>query len=481
MSQPLLKNRVLSGIKWLGLAKASSQAVRWVTTIFVIRLLDSEDYGLAALAILLPEYLAIFTNMGLGTAIVRNKTITQNDLRAVFSVLLIANMLLALVQWLAAPYIAHWYKQEELQLLIHVLSLSYLFYALDTIPTAIIQREMRFRDAAVGQLISTTLASLATFTLAYLGYGVWALICQSLVLLSTQMLCNLFYCRRYDWLIPSLNLKAATPMLQFGGLVMLTSVVWIIFSSVDVAIAGLYWSAAELGMYAVALNLSVMIVSKVMTIIQTVALPAFSEIQEDKQLVKTYFMHAVSSVLLLSVPISYGMAATADAFIPILLGEKWAASAQIVAILCLGLPLRLLIEMCSPILRGIGLAKVDLRNFAFLALAMALLVYLGVSYGPIGVAAAWIGIALIIILIPLRLTCKALDVSYVEVLLLTLKHIGSGLLMVGIVVYLIDPVLALSPIARLVILVLSGGLLYGAMGLLWFRPELTRTLSFIRR
>ena len=117
----------------------------------------------------------------------------------------------------------------------------------------------------------------------------------------------------------------------------------------------------------------------------------------------------------------------------------------------------------------------------FLSIAMAGLVFLGVSYGPVGVAAAWIGIGVLILVVPLPFTCRALGVSYLEVLMLALKHLGTGLIMVGLVTFVLDPMLNTSPLVRLLLLISAGAGLYATMGALWFRPELKRTLQLVRR
>ena len=46
-----LRNQVLAGLKWTVLGRLASQMVTWAITIYVIRLLSPEDYGLMALAI----------------------------------------------------------------------------------------------------------------------------------------------------------------------------------------------------------------------------------------------------------------------------------------------------------------------------------------------------------------------------------------------------------------------------------------------
>ena len=108
----------MHALKWSAAAKLIGQILSWGMTILIIRMLTPEDYGLMAIALLFINFLIMFSEMGLGAAIVQRKELTEDILRKIFAVLLVANALLCVMLYVGAYPIAWFFEDERLVLMI---------------------------------------------------------------------------------------------------------------------------------------------------------------------------------------------------------------------------------------------------------------------------------------------------------------------------------------------------------------------------
>src|SRR5688572_16284835 len=79
MPERTLRQRVLDGLYWLTAVKVLSQAISWAVTIYVIRILSPNDYGLMAMAGVFLSFILLFNEVGLGAAIVQKNDLNHED------------------------------------------------------------------------------------------------------------------------------------------------------------------------------------------------------------------------------------------------------------------------------------------------------------------------------------------------------------------------------------------------------------------
>src|SRR5215510_15851575 len=91
-----------AALKWMMAARFAGQLITWVVTIFVIRILTPEDYGLMALAMAMISFLSLFEEIGLGSAIVQRAELDQRLLELIFGLLIALDVLLYAFIWAGA-------------------------------------------------------------------------------------------------------------------------------------------------------------------------------------------------------------------------------------------------------------------------------------------------------------------------------------------------------------------------------------------
>jgi len=123
---PSLRERVVSGVVWLTATRAFGQIITWIITIFVVRLLSPEDYGLMGMAIVFTGVLFLLNEIGLGAAIVQKAELSTDQLSDLRWLILGTNAALALLLVGLAPLAAVYFAEPRLVAIVRALSLTFL-------------------------------------------------------------------------------------------------------------------------------------------------------------------------------------------------------------------------------------------------------------------------------------------------------------------------------------------------------------------
>ena len=183
-----IKQQVISGMKWSASAKLFTQVFSWISTFYVIRLLTPEDYGLVALATVFFTLITLVTNNGIINAIVQKKIKDSERRRALITVSLGMNALLSAAMIGAAEPIASYYENVEIVPVLLFLGVINPLMSLSVIPQAALQTEMRFKARAIVETAAGFIAALVAFTLAHMGFGVWALLISSAAMMTIRII-----------------------------------------------------------------------------------------------------------------------------------------------------------------------------------------------------------------------------------------------------------------------------------------------------
>jgi len=150
---------VSSSIRWMAGMRVISQIFTWAATLLVIRLLSPEDYGLMALAAVVIGLIDILDDMGLASAIVKKKELTDKFVEQIFGMLFLFNTGFYLVLYLTAPFVAEFFGDQRLATIIEVLGLQTLIRIFFYIPNAVMRRNMDFRSVSLIRFVAVVAQS----------------------------------------------------------------------------------------------------------------------------------------------------------------------------------------------------------------------------------------------------------------------------------------------------------------------------------
>jgi teichuronic acid exporter len=381
--------RVVTSVSWSTGIKVGFQLVNWAMTLLVIRILTPDDYGLMAISQIFINVMVGFANLGLGDALVQRQDTPRPVIASVFGLLILMSSVLTVSLFGAAYPIAEWYHDPRLVPLIQVSSLGFLFNALTTLPRAYLTKSLRIRPMFIMEMSSGLIASVAIVVLAYTGHGVWSLLIGWLVRSIVQLIgFAILAAEYYTW--PSLDLRLVRPLLSYSTFRTLEALAFVVFTSADLLIIGLWLNPADLGRYTVARNFAGMPLNKIAPIINSVAFPAFAMIQGQPAAARYYALKAMRLMASVSVPVFFGIAAIAPEIVDIVFGGKWRGAEPMLAVLALATIFRAILLVIPNYLQGIGDARAGFWCTATGVVIFPPAFIIGCHWGAIGVCYAWL-------------------------------------------------------------------------------------------
>ncbi|WP_097090507.1 lipopolysaccharide biosynthesis protein [Novosphingobium sp. Chol11] len=471
--------RIRSALFWRSGSQILSQMISWVVTLAVIRLLDPADYGLFAMTQVILNFATFLNGYGLVSALVQSETLDSHKLRQAFGIMLLLNGGLALAQLMIAPWAADYYDQPMVADLLRVQALLYLSTPFISIPEALMGRALDFKRPALVNLIAAAASAAVALTGALSGWGVWTLVFAPMAG---------FWVKAVGYIIatgfrpiPSFDFRGTGAMVAYGASLLGGQLFWIIQSQADIFIGGRALNPHQLGLYAEALFLTQIFVSKFIPPLNDVAFPAYARMQKDPARIAWSFCKAVRLLLLISCPVYLGMAVTAEPLVETLFGAKWLEMAPFVSVLALSMPFMTLQVMFAPVSNALGRPGTTARIAAVGAVLMPIAFLLGIRFGAIGLAWAWLGAFPLLTAVTARLAGGAMGLRLMDLIRAAAPGLGCSIMMAGIVLIVDSLLPPLPALVRLCVLVPSGALAFLAALMLCARGTLMELVSLVVR
>ncbi len=470
--------RVRAAVFWRSGSQIVAQVIAWASTLVVIRLLDPSDYGLYAMAQAVLVFLSFLNGYGFASSLIQTEEVAPKALRQAFGILLLLNGGLAATQYFGAPLLADYYGQPIITELLRTTALIYLATPFFVIPEVVMARNLEFRAQALVNLIAAIVGAATALTLALNDYGVWTLVYAPIALFWTRAIGLTIAARLLVW--PSFDFRGTGKMIGFGGAILVTQLLWLIQSQSDIFIAGRSFDPYQLGLYAEALFLTQVLMSKFVPPLNEVAFPAYSRIQHDLGALRAGFLKAMRLVGLVTFPAYLGIVATAGPLIETLLGAKWGAMTPFVRIIALSMPAMTLQILFSPATTALGRPRIATATAACGAIVFTLAFFIGAPFGPAGLSYAWLVASPVLLVCTYLLSRRLIGFTVGDIWRSTrsglVPAIAMALVVAGVDLLLVDLVAPL----RLALLVVVGMASYAGLLFAYDRPALNDAIATLR-
>jgi len=373
---------------WFSGFKFITQVFSWIITVVVARILVPEDYGLMAMASILTGYVQIFSEMGLGAAIIQKKEITEKELSSVFWLSFLIGCGVAAVSFSLAYPTAWIFNEQRVIPITQLISTVFIISALMIVPYNILSREIRFKEIGLIQLISVGLASLSMLWMANKGFGVWTLI-NGTIIQRTIVVILTFLASKW-WPIFHFNFEEAKPLLAFGVNIAGSRSLFYFFQKADKFIVGKMFNAQSLGYYSFAMELANIPTDKVVSILQQVCFPVFSRYQDDLAKCQDMYLKMTKFISLISAPLLMGGVFFGKEIILNVLGEKWRPIIFIFRMFCITQFFIFLTEINGIIHYAQGKPHYTLIFNLIRAVVMSLSIFIASNYGLNALMLPWV-------------------------------------------------------------------------------------------
>ena len=334
MGEGSLTSKTVKSVFWSAIERFSVQIVQFAITIILARLVSPSEYGLIAMLAIFIAIAQSFVDSGFTSALVQKKNRTETDFSTVFYFNIVISLITYLLLFLSAPYIAMYYREPLLELVSKWLGLSLIIQSLSMVQVAKLTVLLDFKTQAKASLTAVVISGVLGVYLAYSGYGVWALVVQSL---SNNLLNTIFLWMLSKW-IPKLifSFSSLKTLFSFGSKLLLSGLLHTIYINLYSLVIGRRYSATDVGYFNQASTSARFPSVSLMAIISRALYPIQCENQDRDEMLASSFTQYLRMCSYIIFPVMICMAVLAKPIILVMLTEKWLPMSDVLTILCFG-------------------------------------------------------------------------------------------------------------------------------------------------
>ena len=376
------RTKTIETLKWSSLEKIGQAFIQLIISVILARLLDAEIYGIIGIINIFISISSTIADAGFSQGLIRKLKCTFDDYNAVFWCNFFISIILYLILFFLAPYLAVFFDIEQLKILSRVLFLVIPLNAFNIVQVTIINKELNFKAIAKYTLISSSISGILGIGLALSGFGVWALIGQILLNILFQIL---FFWRRSvwrpQWKFPFEPLKELFP---FSFKLFVASFLNSVFNNAYTFLIAKLYTQTQLGFYTQANRFATQPTNLIEGILNRMTYPLLATLQNDIIAYKNAFKRIQISIFAFVMPLMLMLFVCAPEGFPLVLGEKWNSSIPYFQIMCLSgvtLPLH---PLCMSTLKVFGMSGVILKLEIVKKILIAGLIFLTYRYGIMG-------------------------------------------------------------------------------------------------
>lgn len=328
-----IKKKIFTSVIWRFCEHFSAQIVNFIISIVLARLLGPEDFGTIALLTIFIALSGCIVNSGFGAALIQKKDADELDFNSVFYFSIFISIVLYILLFFSAPFIAKFYSEPVLIPILRVTAIKLIFDAINSIQNAILARKMLFSKSFIITLPSLILSGISGIYWAYKGYGVWSLAWSSLVgSISATIIRWIIIGWQPRFIFSFFRLKE---LFNYGSKILISGLIDTFFTQIYGLLIGKFYSSKDLGFYNRGCNIPQISMTAIQGSISSVLFPALSKEQEDVQFIKKITRKSIQSSSLLIFPTMFLLAVISKPLILILYGEKWAFATPFMQIACI--------------------------------------------------------------------------------------------------------------------------------------------------
>lgn len=390
-----LKKELVSGTIYVAIAKYSGVAMTLLVSMILSRLLTPSDYGVVALATVMLSFFGLLGDIGIGPAVIQNKTLTERDMDSIHTFTAYLGLMLGVVFFLSAPLIANYYDNAEVKTVCRLMSLSIILSCALSVPSNLLYRAQQFKFIAKVSLSLQAFSGIISILMAYYGCGAISLVIPNFL---TSVICLFIYKRAVDvHFVLRMDFSPLKRIFSFSIYQFLTNVVSYLSRNVDTMLVGKYIGMKPLGYYNKSFNLMLMPLQHISGVFIPVMLPVFSKYQDDFKFIEERYSKMLRLFAFVGVPTAELLFFAGDEIIILFYGNQWEQSITAFKILAISVPFQVLGYSSGSILQAIGNTKAMFWNGFVGAIITLSGVFVGVIiYGTIDALAICYSAAMII-------------------------------------------------------------------------------------
>lgn len=327
------RQNVFSSLIWKFLERGGVQIIQFVVSILIARMLTPHDYGSVALLSIFISIATVFVQSGLSTALIQKKDTDETDYSSVFYYSVVLALIVYIILFFSAEWIAAFYTMPELVPILRVMSVTLFPGAFNALQIAILSKQMQFKKQFYSSLSAAILSGIIGLGLASMNYGPWALVYQQLSYQFVVCIVLFFLVKWKPKLI--FSFKRTKSLLSYGLRLLVARLIDTVYHNLESLIIGKRYSAETLAYCNKGKQFPMTLIDNIDGSVQSVMLPAYSAKQDDTIAVKAMLRRTVSMCTFIAFPAMITLAAMGNPLIGFVLGEKWLDAVPYLQLFCI--------------------------------------------------------------------------------------------------------------------------------------------------
>lgn len=472
-----MKNTIITSLFWKFGERIIAQCVSFIVSIILARLLMPEDYGVISILLVFINIANVFVVSGLSSALIQDSKVTENDFSTMFWCNMILSFLLYIVLYISAPLIADFYNDDSLINLLRVLSLMLFIASYKSIEQAYISKKMEFKKFFFATIGGTIFSAFVGIIMAYYNFGAWALVGQYL---SNAIIDTIILQLTIKWR-PSLvfNPFSAKKLTKYGWKIMLGELLSASYNEIRNLVIGKVYSKVDLAYYSRGEQFPKLITTNINSSLIEVLFPALSNFDGDNYKVYMYTKKAVRMSSYIIFPLTFGMLATAEPIIRILLTEKWLFCVPYMRLACISYALIPINSANIQSIKAMGRSDYFLKLEIIKKTIGIISIFIAMKINVMAIAISTVLVNVLAVFINVYPNRKLINYGIIEQVKDTfIPMIFSGFM--AICVYSIS-ILQIPDLALLVLQVLLGIIIYALLSYFLKIKEFNEITNLIKK
>lgn len=471
---------VISGLAWRFAEKTSIQIVSFAISVIIARMIEPEAYGVVAIVNAVIAILDVFVDSGLANSLIQKKNPDDLDYSSVFFANIFFCAILYTVLYWFAPFFADFYKLEKLTPLIRVAGLGLLVSSLKNVQHAYIAKNMMYKKFFFASLGGTIAAGVIGISMAFMGYGVWALLATNL---SDAVIDALIIWFTIKWRPKMMfSYTRLNTLMSFGWKLLVSRLIDVSYGKLHQFVIGKYYTAADLAFYDKGESLPNKILGNIDYSINNVMKPVLSQKQDDIVEMKKAMINISRTSFFVMSPLLFGMAAVSEPLVILMFTEKWINAIPFVRIMCFVNLFTPIESSNTNVIRAMGRSDLYLKNEIYKKTVSVICLIAMIPFGTYAMALSLFFSSFVSFLISSKSNKKLINYGMID----QIKDISPSLLC-GLIMYYIVFAFGQLPVNYLQLLLIQivvGGSVYVLLTLLIKNPAyiyLVQTIKSLQK
>lgn len=425
-----VNKNMAKGAFWMILLRFVVRGIGLISTVFLARLLIPADFGLVAMAMSIIGAVELLGAFSLDVTLIHNQNATRDHYDTAWTLNIIAALIQGSLLFAVAAWVAHFYNDQRLTLIVQLLALGTLIQGFENIGVVAFRKNLEFHKDFNFQLTTKIISFTITMSLAFWLRNYWALI--------GGMLVSRFLGVTFSYLVqpyrPKFSLAAKSELFHFSKWLFINNLLFFFNNQSANFILGKVSGANALGLFTLAYEISSLPSTDLVAPINRAIFPGYAKMAHDLEMLRQGFLNVFAAIAIVALPVCTGIALVADPLVHVMLGEKWLAAIPLIKILAIAGLTQSLQTNKGSVYLALGRPKIITLLAALHAtVLLPALVWGAMQNGAMGAANATVVVSVLLMPLNYIILSRILHLRFTNFFAVFWRPAAASLIMIAVV------------------------------------------------